>query len=173
MEIKITQLTPRSLALDAARWTVDKALTSKEPSSDWWRRMLRARHSPIRSVIYRVMIYDIEQHCATHLCRHHVGVEKYVASRRTDRSDKGRQAPTNIMLDLNAEAMMTVSQKRLCFKASKETWKIWRRVVDELETCDPVLASMCYPACVVLGGCPELVPCGIDLSRERKRYYDM
>ena len=58
MKIEIKQITPWSRALDAARWTVNKDLTGKEPSDAWKSKMLIAEHSPIRLVEYDIFIKD-------------------------------------------------------------------------------------------------------------------
>ena len=72
-----------------------------------------------------------------------------------------RYAPTDLMCIINAEAIVNMSHKRLCKKASTETREIWWKMVDELYDVDPALANNCVPQCVYRGGiCPEHKPCG-------------
>lgn len=72
-----------------------------------------------------------------------------------------REAPTNMFGDFNAEAIVNMSHKRLCNKASADTIKVWRKVVEEVAKCDPELARHCVPMCIYRGGiCPEWPSCG-------------
>lgn len=78
-----------------------------------------------------------------------------------DRFD--RYAPTSLMGDMNAEAIINMSKKRLCAKASKETREIWEQVIAELAKEDPDLALFCVKPCVFSGGiCREHKGCGFN-----------
>lgn len=58
--------------LNKARTTVHKDELNKEPSDTFKRKILRAEHSPIRSLIYCFKITNLKSWIATHLVRHHV-----------------------------------------------------------------------------------------------------
>lgn len=76
-----------------------------------------------------------------------------------------RYAPTNLTGIMNAEAIINMSHKRFCAKASKETREVWREVVHELAKVDPDLAEHCVPQCVHRGDiCPEPKGCGYNRS---------
>ena len=74
-----------------------------------------------------------------------------------------RYAPTSLMGDMNAEAIINMSRKRLCAKASKETREIWEQVIAEVAKVDPDLALFCVKPCVFSGGiCREHKGCGYN-----------
>lgn len=177
----ITQHGGWARALDAARLTVNKAPLCKEPSNEWKMAMLRAQHSPIRLVEYDIVWDDMPSWVATHLVRHHIGCEKFVGTQRDDRTEsavpraeKPQGAPVTMMMSANAQAIINISEKRLCNMASRETREAWTLAVDELRTVDPELAFFCVPQCVRLGHCPEMKGCGYvgtDYYRMRREYY--
>lgn len=138
------------------------------PSIEWRHRMLEARHSPIRFLTISFDLFDVPYWLTNELCRHHVGVEKFVKSQRNDRQKEydrnaARQdAPVNMIMDFNAEGFLTFCNKRLCNKASKEM----RELVDEMknqliERC-PEFKGLVVPMCFNNGFvCHELEPCGM------------
>ena len=72
-----------------------------------------------------------------------------------------RFALTSLMGDMNAEAIINMSKKRLCAKASTETREIWEAVITELAKVDPDLARFCVKPCIFNGGiCREYKSCG-------------
>lgn len=78
-----------------------------------------------------------------------------------DRFD--RYAPTDFAFIVNAEAIMNMSHKRLCAKASAETREVWQAVVSKISEIDPDLAKHCVPQCMYRGGiCPEPKSCGYN-----------
>ena len=80
VKVAVERLTPWSLALDLARNTMGREERGKEPSSEWKRRMLLARHSPIQAVFYRIRMDGIPYWVSVHLVRHKVGVDHFVRS---------------------------------------------------------------------------------------------
>ena len=166
-KITVERLTPWSLALDLARNTMGKEEHGKEPSSEWKRKMLLARHSPIQAVFYRIKMDGIPYWVSVHLVRHKVGVDHFVRSQRSDRTgvcrdDLPQSAPVIHEMVANAQAILAISRKRLCGQASPETRETWEAVVEALRAAGEVeLADACQPECVVCGGfCPELKSCG-------------
>lgn len=161
--------------LKAARYTVGKQDFDKEPSDEFKRQMLLSEHSPIRLLEYDIDINEVHQWVCCHYTRHHVGIEKFVRTLRTDRNPllKGldrNSLPqgmlTNMMLSCNAQSMINISRKRLCNKASKETREVWRAVLAYLENVDPILVEKCVPECCYRGFCPEKDCCGYCKTKE-------
>lgn len=125
----------------------------------------RMSHSPIRTQLFWVELRDIPLFVASQLVRSHVGVQCYQKSHRPDRNkdakDEGRMTPTDLAFIINAEALINMAHKRLCTKASKETWEVVRAICDLVEECDPDLRKHLVPQCVYRGGiCPEPKSCG-------------
>lgn len=140
----------------------------------------RARHSLIRTQRFWIELRDIPLCVASHLVRHHVGVQPYQRSHRPDRNpqhiDQGRQTPTDLALDLDAEAILNISRARLCAAASAETRAIWSEVIDKLRDVDPDLADHCVRPCVATGICRERKCSYINTpayEQERANYLDL
>lgn len=191
--IRMEMVTLWKRALNAARRTIGKAPLNKEPSKSWEAKMLLAEHSPIRLLEYEWTWADIMQWVTTHLVRHHEGCEKFVHTQRGDRraildeynvSSRNElpQGATNDMdMTANAQALISISRKRLCNCASKETREAWKQVQDAIREVDPVMADKMVPECIYRGFCPEFMnPCGYantekyqqDLKRYRSTDYD-
>lgn len=190
--IRMEKVTLWKRALNAARRTIGKNPLDKEPSNSWKAKMLLAEHSPIRLIEYEWTWSDIMQWVTTHLVRHHEGCEKFVHSQRGDRRaildeynvssrDELPQGATNDMdMTANAQALISISRKRLCSCASKETREAWKQVQDAIREVDPVMADKMVPECIYRGFCPEFMnSCGYantekyqqDLKRYRSTNY--
>jgi hypothetical protein len=170
--------------VNAARRTWGKDPIDREPSDKFKRQILLAEHSPIRLLEYDFTIADIRQWVTVHICRHHVGCEKFVHSQRQDINDKVEvitkrlieilkeegllrdgwrerdymfQGETNEMdMTCNAQSFMSISRKRLCYGCpSPETRQAWEGVIEALREVDPILAEKCAPDCIYRGFCPE------------------
>lgn len=135
------------------------------PDSEWKRRILRARHSPIRYLRFSFYL-EIPYYVSVHLVRH-VHAQPYVCSQRNDRQDAydrcaARQdAPVSMIWDLNAEELMVVANKRLCRKADPVTREVVERMRECLLDVAPEVCDMMWPMCVYAGGvCHEMEPCG-------------
>ena len=191
--IRMERVTLWKRALNAARRTIGKEPLNKEPSKSWRAKMLLAEHSPIRLVEFEWTWKDIMQWVTTHLVRHHEGCEKFVHTQRGDRraildeynvSSRNElpQGATNDMdMTANAQALISISRKRLCSCASKETREAWKQVQDAIREVDPVMADKMVPECIYRGFCPEFMnPCGYantekykqDLERYRNTNYN-
>ena len=152
---------------DAARTTIGLSEGDKIISEEYMHRMYKSEHSPIRLREFKIVIEDCPSWVATHFVRHHIGVEKFVSTQRTDRTGEDRNSkrqdePVRLQLNCNAQAMINISRKRLCNQASKETREIWRKVIAELEKIDRPLAECCVAECIYRGFCPEFKPCGLE-----------
>ena len=137
------------------------------PTSEFVRRLLVARHSPIRELRFSYVIRDVPYWVSVHLVRHHVGFQAYVQSQRNDRQSdydrtKARQdKPVTMRVTLNAEALMTLANKRLCMKASPETREVVQRMCRLAEKVLPELKGLLVPMCEYNGGlCHEINGCG-------------
>lgn len=132
------------------------------PSSEWRHRILEARHSPIRHLWYGFVIEDIPSNIATHLCRH-IHAQPYVSSLRNDRQDAmdgdaaRRDTPVDMILDVNAEELMVIANKRLCSKAAAKTQEVVREMCRAAEMATPELKGLLVPMCEYHGGvCHEM-----------------
>lgn len=141
--------------------------SEKPPTSDFIRKLLEARHSPIRELTFSYVIRDIPYWVTVHLVRHHVGFQPYVESQRNDRQDKydrtkaPQDAPVTMRITLNAESLMNLANKRLCMKASPETREVVQRMCDLAEGVLPELHDFLVPMCEYHGNiCHEIQPCG-------------
>lgn len=182
MEVSVKRVMGWDIAVDDARFTVHTGSLGKEPSVTWQRRACLAEHSVIRDVRFIVEIKDIPCWCSQHIARHDAFADHtvreskethFVATSRTDRTGIDRnKLPQDALVDhrisLSAEDLITISRRRLCNCASKETMEIWMAVVEAVRKVDPVVASCCVPNCVYRGRCPEMQGCGWDKSEAFK-----
>ena len=155
-------------ALRRARVTMGKNPLEKPkpPSHEWRRKILRARHSPIRYLMYSFAFVDIPANIAVHLSRHK-HAEPYNGSLRNDRQDRmdgdkaSRDTPINLIYDCNAEELMTLANKRECNQAAQKTREAVGKMCRLAEAATPELVGLLVPNCVWHGGyCYEMKPCG-------------
>lgn len=173
-KIKITKIVDWDIALDDALFTINKENKHKVPSNKWIAKACLAEHSMIRDVRYILEMNEIPCWVSQHIARHdafsHHTVREseethFVGTSRTDRTGIDRNklpqdTPVNHRISLSAQDFITISQRRLCACASKETRELWKSVIEELRKIDPVLADKCVPMCVYRGFCPEFDSCG-------------
>ena len=150
---------------DLAMRTMGKKWTGDEVTEAWMHRMLECRHSPIRTLMFTIELI-IPYYVSVHLVRHKFGIEHYVQSQRNDRQTQYDRelAPQNAMvshtIDVNAEAVMQISEKRLCGMADPMTRYVWSRVCRAIEEVNPEFVGHLHPQCERLRHCPEHKPCG-------------
>lgn len=120
-------------------------------------------HSITRSQIFSIQLINVPSFVSIHLVRH-ITIQPYVVSHRPDRGgtgDEGRYTPVNHRFIANAEAILDMARRRLCFQASPETRDTMLAVKEAIRAVDPDLAHWMVPHCVYRGGsCPEPKPCG-------------
>ena len=168
MEVKLTKVKGDwEEVANRARTTVGKEELGKEPSDKFKRRILMAEHSPIRGLVYCFKITNLKSWVATHLVRHHVGVEKWVRTQRTDRTGVNRDdlpqgALVEMELEANAQALINMARKRLCNQASLETRQVMQEMKNEVEKVDSNMAKGMVKECIYRGFCPEMQGCGYD-----------
>lgn len=136
------------------------------PESEWKHKILRARHSPIRYIVYSFMLEGIPSNIATHFARH-VHAQPYISSLRNDRQtftdgDKApRDTPVNMIIDMNAEELQIMANKRLCMQAAEKTREVMREMCRLALEVTPELMGLLVPLCFYCGGvCHEMYPCG-------------
>lgn len=138
----------------------------KETSLEWQKKMLRCRHSPIRYLRFSFYLKDIPYWLHAELCRHHIGIEKYVKSQRDDRnnndiprSEKPQGALVNMIVDINAESLMTLMNKRLCGCATKEMQELMLLMRKEVIWKNPEFTDFLVPMCIYQHECKEFSSC--------------
>ena len=136
------------------------------PDIEWRKKMLNCRHSPIRKLAFSFYLSDIPYWLHTELVRHHEGFQPYVGTQRDDRCNneiprgkKPQDTPVNMIVDINAEALLTLMNKRLCGCAAKEMQQLMLMIRSEVIHCNPEFADFLVPMCVFLRGCREFKPC--------------
>ena len=149
----------------------------KYPTSKWKTELLKSEHSPARLGEIRVKLWDIKYWVVGHLVRHHIGVEKFVTTQRTDRTGVNRDelpqgALVNLELHMNFQAVISISRKRLCKCASQETQDAWIAVLKVINEVEPELVSLCVAECVYRGHCTEMFPCGYSESKHYRDYLE-
>jgi hypothetical protein len=113
---------------------------------------------------------------SVHFVRHWLGIVHWVKSQRPDRSvevidrnDAPQSTPINHEFDVNAQAMINISIKRLCGMAMPETREAWRAFLDSVKAQEPELFSVCVRECVYRNGfCPEYKSCKYNFTDEFK-----
>ena len=151
----------------ACMTTISKQAGSKEPPQTWKRKLLICQHSPLRRGTISWKWEEIPYCISTHFVRHHVGCEKWIGTSRADRTDIKDRSQRSQMdmvpmeMEVNIQALINISEKRLCSCADPITIKYWKAVLEAVKEYDEDIYWACVPQCVRYGGCPELFsPCG-------------
>lgn len=163
----------RKLA-NSARTTINMESGENEPTSKWKKRMLLCEHSPIRKLKISCCWAKIKYWVVMHLVRHKVGIEHWVGTQRTDRTntsrdEKKQSALVSYEIEANAQAIISTSRKRLCTGASPETRIAWMAMLDALKEIEPELYEVCVPDCIYRGYCYEFISCDYHTSEDFKR----
>ena len=134
------------------------------PQEEWKRKILEARHSPIRRLFFSFYI-ECPYWVSVHLCRH-IHAQPYVRSQRNDRqNDYDREKapqdqPVCMIWDMNAEELMNIANKRLCRLASAQTREVVKKMCELVIEKMPEFNAVLVPACEYNGKCHEMFPCG-------------
>lgn len=145
----------------ACMTTISKQAGPKEPSKEWKRKLLICRHSPIRRGTISWKWEEIPYAISTHFVRHHEGVEKWVGTSRADRteikdrSQRSQMDTVPMEMEANIEAILNISERRLCTCADKDTLKYWKQVLLAIKEYDEDIYWASVPQCVRHGGCCE------------------
>lgn len=137
----------------------------KPPAPEWLRRIMEARHSPIRELHFAFEFIGLPSYIATHLSRH-VHARPYIQSQRNDRQNKydrraARQdAPVNMIWCMEGEELQIIANKRLCGKADAATRAVVNGMCSLVKVGVPYVAGLLVPMCAYHGGvCHEMQPC--------------
>ena len=130
-----------------------------------------SEHSPIRQLLIKCKMYDLKYWVSVHFVRHKYGIEHWVRTQRTDRTniDRDNLTQSNYVeheFEANAQALINISRKRLCMSASKETREAWISVLDAIKETEPELCSVCVRECIYRGWCYEFKSCGYHKAEE-------
>ena len=163
--IKVVDMTGIQYFKAACETTSNREIKSVDRLISLRQRMYLAEHSPIRMREFWIHLANIPTFVATHLVRHHVGIDHYQMSHRFDKTkvpneESNRMTPTNISMHLNAQSLINMARKRLCGKASPETRLVMNVIKQAVSVLDPDLASVMVPECVYRDFCPEEKTCG-------------
>jgi thymidylate synthase ThyX len=97
-----------------------------------------------------------------------VHAQPYVKSQRNDRqTDYDRtkapqDSPVDMIWDMNAEEFLTICNKRLCYKASRETRDVVYKMTQLVAETNPEFVPFMVPNCFHMNmSCPEFEPCGM------------
>lgn len=138
------------------------------PTDDWKVKMLKANHSPVRTLNFCFRITNVPYWVSTHLARH-IHSTPFIATQRNDRQNKynrkeaPQDAPINMCWFMNAEELITVAHKRLCFQASPETTEVIQAICDAVVEVNPEFNGLFEPMCYYRGGrCDEFNCCGYN-----------
>lgn len=151
-------------AKNSCRTTVGKDGTDKKPDWAFKRKLMISEHSPIRQLRFTWIWNDIYSWVATHYVRHHIGVEKWVSSQRSDRTGIQRDelpqnASVSLKMEANAQALINMARFRLCYQASPETRKCMEDLKIAVSDIDSAIGDVMVPNCVYRAGCPEFKMC--------------
>ena len=141
--------------------TIGKEAGPKEPNQKWKKSLLICRHSPLRKGSITWKWPEIPYAISTHFVRHHIGVEKFISTSRADRteikdrSQRSQMDAVSMEMDANIEALLNISERRLCTCADATTTAYWKDLKDLVATYDTDIAWAMVPQCVRCGSCVE------------------
>lgn len=145
--------------------TMGKKYTGKSVTDEWKHKILKSGHSPIRTLMFTIHLI-IPYFVSVHFVRHKIGVEHYVQSQRNDRQNNYDRelAPQNAtvshIIDVNAEQLMFMANRRLCGMADPTTRYVMAKICKAVEDVNPEFIGHLKPMCERLHECPEFVSCG-------------
>lgn len=145
--------------------TMGKKYTGSVITNGWKSKMLKCRHSPIRTLMFTIRMV-IPYYVSNHFVRHKIGVEHYVQSQRNDRqSNYDREAaPQSAMvthiMDIDATQLMSMANARLCVMADPTTRYVMALICKTVEDSNPEFVGHLKPMCEYLHECPEFKSCG-------------
>mgnify|MGYP007080848156 CR=1 FL=1 len=161
MKTTIKEFNVNWLAIkNACRQTVSMNDSRLEPSSEWKRKLLLCRHSPLRLGNILWKSEDVLFYVMGHIVRHNVGCTPFVSTSREDRTGISREERrqtdlVDMQMVANIEALLNISERRLCFCADKNTIAYWQSVLDAIKEYDSDIFWACVPQCIRCGGCIE------------------
>lgn len=144
--------------------TVGKSST-KLPTSEWKEKLIASEHSPLREIWFGFKMV-IPYWVSVHFVRHHIGVNHYVQTQRSDRQDQydRNKAPQDTLvshiMSVNLQELVFMSHKRLCKQASPETREVMQELCKLAIEAVTELEGYLVPLCKYRNGkCTEFFPC--------------
>jgi hypothetical protein len=144
--------------------TIGKKVTSSNVDSYWKEKILLSEHSPIRELWFGIKM-EIPYWVSVHFVRHHIGVNHYVQTQRSDRTGENRSTKrqdeiVSHIMSINAQELINMAHKRLCKQASVETRQVMQLIVDEVNKLHSEFKKVLVPNCIYRNGkCTEFFPC--------------
>lgn len=136
----------------------------KQPKFEWKKKLIEAEHSPIRELWFGIKM-TIPYWVSVHFVRHHIGVNHYVQTQRTDRTGVNRnELPqgelVSHIMSVNAQELIFMAHKRLCKQASEETRYVMKLICSKVVELYPEFKEVLVPLCKYRNGkCNEMFPC--------------
>jgi len=165
MQITVTKLTDIDFARKACQFTLHSQNATKIGLS----KLYGGEHSPCRTQLYWIEMIGIPSFVSTHFVRHKIGVEHFVQTNRDDRGADtvaDRNTPVNHAMLINAQALINMARKRLCFNTHQKTRKAMVAIKKAVE---PELQEWLVADCVYRGyKCYEPKSCGACEQHEYK-----
>lgn len=160
INVTITDFNVDWLKIKSACMTTISKQTGKVPDGEWKKKLIISQHSPLRRGTISWKWEEIPYAISTHFARHHIGCEKFVGTQRTDRTgvDRDNLSQMNAVpmeMDGNVQAVLNISERRLCTCADPLTTKYWKAFLEEVKKHDEIVYWGCVPQCVRCGGCVE------------------
>ena len=143
--------------------TVGRTSTTS-PTEEWLERLIKAEHSPIRELWFGIKMI-VPYWVSVHFVRHHIGVNHYIQTQRSDRTgvlrdEKPQGELVSHIMSVNAQELIFMAHKRLCKQASVETREVMKMIVKEVIKVAPYMKEVLVPLCVYRNGkCTEMFPC--------------
>lgn len=143
--------------------TIGKTSVS-EASDEWKIKLLRSEHSPIRELKFGIRM-EIPYYVSVHFVRHKIGVEHFVSTQRSDRTNEDRNTKTQDamvthIMSVNAQELIFMAHRRLCNQADPSTRKVMEEIVKQVLITNPEFKEFLVPMCEYLHTCNEFYPCG-------------
>ncbi|HAR39459.1 MAG TPA: hypothetical protein DCS09_13300 [Porphyromonadaceae bacterium] len=149
--------------LEEAHACIKSTMAGETVLKSTLREIYNWEHSITRSQIFSIQLTDVLSFVSTHLVRH-VTTVPFVMSKREDRGGTGeenRYTLVNHRFIANAEALLNMARRRLCYQASPETREAMIAIKEAVRLVDPDLAYYMVSNCIYRGMiCPEPKPCG-------------
>ena len=142
----------------------------RDESNPDLRQLLLEEHSPIRCIQFEILV-EWRRSVAVHMVRHTaVGQLQFMESRRPDRSKKPRteDAIVRHYMILNAQHLIDISRKRLCYKETEDhARKAWTAVINAISKQLPIMKEFMNPDCIYRGKCHNKNSCGFYESLKK------
>jgi len=144
-EIIVEKLTDKSLLQWACSMTIDSN------SAMSLGRIYRNEHSPMRTQLFKISMLGI------HYCK----TQRDDRIGETEGDAPDRWTPTNHGILCNAQALVNIARKRLCYTSHWATMDVMKSMKCEISKVDPELSKRLVPECIYRGGvCHEDKICG-------------